>query len=140
MIILVAAVFSTTALDVAIADPGAGGGRAASARLLYELSGAAWNVGGLFFGLWLIPMGWLAWRSGYMPRLLGWVLVVGAVGYVLSTYVVYLAPGLAWSSYALTVPASVGEFWMVGCLLWKGVGPGAVVQGNDTYDSVRATT
>jgi hypothetical protein len=135
---LVAAVFSATGLDVALGDAAAPGDRAATAQLMYELSGAAWNVGGLFFGLWLIPMGWLAWRSGYMPRLLGWVLIVGGVGYVLSTYVVYLAPGLAGSSYALTVPASVGEFWMVGYLLWKGVGPGTAMQRNETYHSVGA--
>jgi hypothetical protein len=140
VIMLVAVVFSATGLDVALGDAAAPGDRAATAQLMYELSGAAWNVGGLFFGLWLIPMGWLAWRSGYMPRLLGWVLIVGGVGYVLSTYVVYLAPGLAGSSYALTVPASVGEFWMVGYLLWKGVGPGAAVQGNETYNSPPAAT
>jgi hypothetical protein len=128
VIILIAAVFSATALDVALAHAASPGDRAATAQLLYELSDAAWNLGGLFFGLWLIPMGWLAWRSGYMPRLLGWVLVAGGVGYIVSTYVVYLAPSLAGSSYALTVPASVGEFWMVGYLLWKGVGPGAATQ------------
>jgi Domain of unknown function (DUF4386) len=140
VIILVAAVFSATALDVALAHAASGGDRAATAQLLYELSSAAWNLGGLYFGLWLIPMGWLAWRSGYMPRLLGWVLVAGGVGYIVSTYVVYLAPGLAGSSYALTVPASVGEFWMVGYLLWKGVGPGAAMQGSGTHHSLRAAT
>lgn len=140
VILLLAVVFSAIALDVALADAASPGDRAATAQLLYELNGAAWKVGGLFFGLWLIPMGWLAWRSGYMPRLLGWVLVVGGVGYVLSTYVVYLAPGLSGSSSALTVPASVGEFWMVGYLLWKGVGPGAAVQGDETYNSLGAAT
>ena len=140
VVILVAAVFSATALEVALGGTAPAGDRAATAQLLYELTDASWNLGGMFFGLWLIPMGWLAWRSGYMPRLLGWVLIVGGVGYVLSTYVVYLAPGLAGSSYALTVPASVGEFWMVGYLLWKGVGPGAAVQGDETHNSLAAST
>jgi len=123
VVILVAAVFSATALDVALGGTAPAGDRAATAQLLYELTGASWNLGGMFFGLWLIPMGWLAWRSGYMPRPLGWVLIVGGVGYVLSTYVIYLAPDLAESSYALTVPATVGELWMVGHLLWKGARP-----------------
>jgi len=124
VVILVAAVFSATALDVALGGTAPAGDRAATAQLLYELTGASWNLGGMFFGLWLIPMGWLAWRSGYMPRPLGWVLIVGGVGYVLSTYVIYLAPDFAESSYVLTVPATVGELWMVGHLLWKGVRPG----------------
>jgi hypothetical protein len=123
VVILVAAVFSATALDVALGGTAPAGDRAATAQLLYELTDASWNLGGMFFGLWLIPMGWLAWRSGYLPRPLGWVLIVGGVGYVLSTYVIYLAPGLAESSFALTVPATVGELWIVGHLLWKGVRP-----------------
>lgn len=129
VVILVATVFSATALDVALGGTAPDGDRAATAQLLYELTGAAWSLGGMFFGLWLIPMGWLTWRSAYMPRTLGWVLIVGGVGYVLSTYVIYLAPGLAGSSYALTVPATVGELWMVGHLLWKGVRPEAAMQG-----------
>jgi len=132
VMILVAVAFSATGLNVALGAAAAPGDRAATAQLLYELSGAAWDVGGLFFGLWLIPMGWLAWRSGYLPRPLGWILMAGGVGYVLSTYVLYLAPGLAGSSSVLTAPATVGEFWMVGYLLWKGVGPRAAAPGRET--------
>jgi len=131
VIILVAVVFSATALEVALGDAASPGDRAATAQLLYGLSGAAWKVGGLFFGLWLIPMGWLAWRSGYMPRLLGWVLIGGGVGYVLSTYVAYLAPDLSGAANVFTIPATVGEVWMVGYLLWKGVRPGAAVHGDE---------
>ncbi|MBU4335116.1 MAG: DUF4386 domain-containing protein [Actinobacteria bacterium] len=132
VVILGATVFSATALGVVYADSASTGDLAATAQLLYELSGTAWDLGGLFFGLWLIPMGWLAWRSGFMPRALGWVLIGGGVGYVLSTYLVYLAPNLTGLSSALTVPASIGEFWMVGYLLWKGVGSGVVAQGDQT--------
>ena len=129
VLILVAVAFSATGLNVALGAAAAPGDRAATALLLYQLSGATWDVGGLFFGLWLIPMGWLAWRSGSMPRPLGWVLIAGGVGYILSTYVLYLAPGFAGSS-ALTVPATVGELLMVGYLLWTGVRPAAAIQGN----------
>jgi hypothetical protein len=127
VVILVAAAFSVTALDVALGGTAPAGDRAATAQLLYELADASWSLGGLFFGLWLIPMGWLAWRSGYMPRPLGWVLMVGGVGYILSTFVAHLAPGLDGFSDALTVPATIGELWMVGYLLWKGVRPGVEV-------------
>jgi hypothetical protein len=37
------------------------GGAAATVQLLYVISGHLWGVAGLFFGLCLIPMGWLAW-------------------------------------------------------------------------------
>jgi len=125
VVILVAAAFSATALDVALEGPAPGADSPATAQLLYELTDITWALGGLFFGLWLVPMGWLALRSGYFPRALGWVLVAGGVGYVLSTYVVAVAPDLADASYALTLPATVGELWMVGHLLWRGVRPTA---------------
>lgn len=130
IVILVGVMFSATALETALAAA-PGGDPSATAQLLYELQGTAWSVGGLFFGLWLMPMGWLAWRSGLMPKLLGWVLVAGGVGYVLSTYVTYLAPSLAWSSSVLTLPATAGELWMVGYLLWKGVRAEAAASAGD---------
>ena len=76
----------------------------------------------LFFGLWLIPMGYLVLASRWMPRPLGWILMAGGVGYILSAFVVYLIPGAPGAvELALTVLATVGEFWMIGYLLIKGV-------------------
>ena len=89
VVILVSAALLATAVEVAL-DPV--GDAAATVQLLYLVSGNLWGVGGLFFGLWLIPMGWCVLRSGWMPRALGWILVGGGIGYVLSAFVRYLAP------------------------------------------------
>ena len=107
------------ALDPALA-PGADA--AAAAQFMYVLSANAWTGGALFFGLWLIPMGWCVIVSGWMPRLLGQVLIVGGVGYVLSGFAAALLP-LApdWVDIVLTVPATIGEFWIIGYLLIFGV-------------------
>jgi hypothetical protein len=121
VLILVAGAFSATALDVALrADTAA----AAQVQLLYDLDAATLSLAGLFFGLWLVPMGWLAARSGYMPRSLGRLLVAGGVGYVLSVVFAALLPDLPGLAYALTVPATAGELWMVGYLLIRGVSAG----------------
>ncbi|MEU7822491.1 DUF4386 domain-containing protein [Catellatospora sp. NPDC049133] len=118
VIVLVSAMCTTAALDTALrADPAS----AAQALLLYDLSGAAFALGGLFFGLWLMPMGWLAVHSGYMPRPLGWILIAGGVGYILSVLAAVLVPDLPVAVTVLVVPATVGEFWMVGHLLVRGV-------------------
>ena len=71
--ILVSAACLATALQVALEPVGDAG----NAQLLYLVSDNLWIVGGLFFGLWLIPMGWCVLRSGWMPRALGWILVLG---------------------------------------------------------------
>ncbi|GAB3073336.1 DUF4386 domain-containing protein [Micromonospora schwarzwaldensis] len=90
-------------------------------QTLYLVSGNLWEAGGIFFGLWLVPMGWCVLRSGWLPRPLGWVLAVGGVGYVLKTFVTYLAPGAGIVGDLLVVPATVGEFWMLGYLIVVGL-------------------
>lgn len=116
--ILVSAASLATALDVAlepVGDPG-------TAQVLYLVSDNLWGVGALFFGLWLIPMGWCVLQSGSMPRTLGWVLVVGGVGYMLSAFLRYLLPDAGVLADVVTIPATIGEVWMVGHLLVRGVG------------------
>ena len=120
---LVGAAFTATGLAAALGDvPAPGGDQAVTALLMYELNGATWSVGELFFGLWLIPMGYLVVKSAYMPRTLGYLLVVGGLAYVINAYLTFLwpdAPGFV--SDGLPYVASVGEFWIIGYLLIIGV-------------------
>jgi hypothetical protein len=60
-------------------------------------------------------------QSGWMPRALGWILVGGGIGYLLSAFVRYLAPDAPVVADALAFPATVGELWMIGYLLVRGV-------------------
>lgn len=120
--ILISGAMLATALDVSNdATLTAGAGTAATAQLAYVVSGHLWTMGGLFFGLWLIPMGWLARRSGWMPGILGWILMIGGVGYVANTLLTYLFPDAGSVLSVLTIPATIGELWMVGYLCTIGV-------------------
>ena len=70
--ILTSAALLATALDAATdASLTIAGGQAAMVQLLYVVSGHLWGVAALFFGLWLLPMGWLVLRSRWLPRALG---------------------------------------------------------------------
>ncbi len=120
--ILGSAALLATALDVADDKSLAvTGGAAATAQLMYVISGHLWGAGGLFFGLWLIPMGWLVVRSRWMPPLLGQLLMAGGAGYVLSTFVSYVFANADLAVALLTVPATIGELWIVGYLIIFGV-------------------
>jgi hypothetical protein len=113
VIILVGTIFSATALTVVQR------GETAAVLLLYDLDTAAWTLGGVFFGLWLIPMGRLTLRSPVLPDVLGWILIVGGAGYVLGAFLAHLAPGATTLTGAMAVPASIGEFGMIGYLLFS---------------------
>jgi hypothetical protein len=123
--IMASTAFLATALSVA-GDPGlaVGGDASGTVQLMYELSTNSWGVGALFFGLWLIPMGYVAATSGRMPVWLGRILVVGGVAYVLSTFVGYgIANADSWLVEGLPYVATIGEFWMIGYLLTVGIRP-----------------
>lgn len=140
--IMASAVFMATALAVAGDSSLAPSGDAAgTVGLLHQLSSVSWGVGALFFGLWLIPMGWGAITSRRFPAALGWLLVAGGVGYIVSAFVVYAlvdAPGLL--ADALTFPASIGEFWMIGYLLVRGIRPQPAATNPPARTPVSATT
>ena len=97
------------------------GDQAATVQLLYVVSGNLWGVAALFFGLWLLPMAWLVLRSRWLPRALGWTLIAGGLGYMLSAFVTYLFPSADVVSQMLTVPSIVGEVWITGYLIIVGI-------------------
>jgi hypothetical protein len=91
-------------------------------ELLSSLIKNSWGVGGLFFGLWLIPLGYIITSSKRMPIWLGRTLIAGGIGYLISTIINYIGIEGPLLDY-LIVPATVGEFWMIGYLLIFGIRP-----------------
>jgi hypothetical protein len=82
----------------------------------------------VFFGLWLAPLGFLASRSGLVPRALGVMLVVAAVSYLADLLAGFLVPDLARQGHAfLIIAPAIAEIWMVLYLLVKGVRPSDAV-------------
>ena len=77
-----------------------------------------WEVAGIFFGLWLLPMGYLAAKAK-MPKVLTWFLYAGGVGYIVSTLLLVLLPEQGSVATMIKMPATVAELWMVGYLLVK---------------------
>lgn len=100
---------------------GTGGANALVLMLLdTQRYGAA--ASSIFMGLWLVPLGYLAYKSGLFPRALGVALITVCVCYLAKLLAAFLAPDL-WTviqSY-LSIPIWVFEFWMVLYLLAIGV-------------------
>lgn len=71
----------------------------------------------IFWGLWLLPFGYLVFRSGFLPKLLGIFLMLGCFGYLVKFFGDFLYPNFnKISGYAiLEIPAAIGE---IGIGLW----------------------
>jgi hypothetical protein len=76
----------------------------------------------VFFGLWLVPIGYLANKSGLFPKWLGALLIVGGVCYLVDLLTAFLVPDLSQKIHAFVViPCAIAEISMVVYLLAVGV-------------------
>ena len=77
----------------------------------------------IFYGLWLVPLGYLAYTSGLFPRALADVLIVGGACYILDLLVRFLAPELCGRIHVFVVipRGHPAEVWTLGYLLLKGI-------------------
>lgn len=76
-----------------------------------------WDAGLVLFGMHLLLIGYLALRSGFVPRVLGLLLVIAGLGYAFDSIVAVLFPG---SLIEVTMFTFVGEFLMIFWLLFRG--------------------
>ena len=90
--------------------------------LLLDIHHYGFLIAQIFFGLWLVPLGYLAYTSGMFPKALGVVLIVGGVSYLVDMLAAFLVPDVGTHIHGfLAIPPTVAEIWMVGYLLVKGV-------------------
>ncbi len=76
----------------------------------------------IFFGLWLVPLGYLAYKSAMFPKALGGMLVVGGACYLIDMLAAFLVPDVSKAIHGyVTIPSAIAEIWMVGYLLVVGV-------------------
>ena len=61
--------------------------------LFLDLHEYGLSIAGIFWGLWLFPMGYLIYRSGYLPKFLGVLLMIGCFGYLVDSLAIFLLPG-----------------------------------------------
>jgi hypothetical protein len=91
--------------------------------LLMEMQHSGFLVAQIFFGLWLFPLGWLAYRSGMFPRPLGVVLMAATGAYLIDVVLQFLAKDVAdvVSPVVLVPLVTIAEVSMVCYLLVRGV-------------------
>jgi hypothetical protein len=120
------AVFEFEALRVAtgavnLAGFGAAGSNAL-ALLMVDAQHYGLLIASIFFGLWLVPLGYLAYKSGWFPKALGVGLIVGGACYLVDMLAAFLAPDVAKAIHGyIIIPSAIAEVSMVVYLLVIGV-------------------
>lgn len=94
----------------------------AVAQAMFELSmherGLA--IAHIFWGLWLLPLGWLVFRSGFLPKWLGILLLIAGLGYLFDFLTSTVFPFV---NVTVTTYTFIGELVFPLWLLARGVVP-----------------
>jgi hypothetical protein len=121
---LASVVFSATALLV-FRDGAAIAGfdehtREAIGMLLICMHGQATGINQTFWGLWLLPFGWLVVRSRFLPRWLGYWLLLDGLAWVVVGITWFLAPNYSDALFRYFQPVFLAELAAVLWLLIMG--------------------
>jgi len=97
-------------------------GSSALVLLLLEIHHYGFLAAQIFFGLWLVPLGYLAYKSPMFPKALGILLIAGGAFYLVGLLAVFLVPDYGEKiNTFVTLPSAIAEISMVLCLLVFGV-------------------
>ena len=72
----------------------------------------------IYWGLWLFPLGYLIFKSGFLPGILGVLLMIGCFGYVIDSAIFFLFPDF---SVNISQYTFIGELLLPLWLVIKGV-------------------
>ena len=93
--------------------------------LAIKAHGYGFGIGLIFFGFACLARGYLIFRSGYLPRTLGVLLLIAGLSYLTNSFALLLAPSFATLIFpGVLAPAFVGELSVCLWLIVKGVNVG----------------
>jgi uncharacterized protein DUF4386 len=95
----------------------------AIAMLLLDLHDHQITAAEILWGVWLLPLAVLVYRSGFLPRFLGVWLALGGFAYVILSLTGELWPPYQEKVFTYSQPAFFGELALMAWLLIKGARP-----------------
>jgi hypothetical protein len=92
----------------------------ALALFFLELHEAGYILSEIFTGLWLLPLGYLVYKSDYFPRILGVLLMLACFAFQIAVVQFFLLPDFEVIIYPGYLVSIAAEFGFCGWLLLKG--------------------
>ena len=94
----------------------------ALAYLSVKAHGYGFGIGLIFFGFTCLVLGYLIFKSGYLPKVLGVLMQIAGLCYLINSFALILAPAFADKLFpAILLPPFIGELSLCLWLLIKGV-------------------
>lgn len=92
------------------------------ALLFFKISDFSTITVIMFWGLWLLPFGYLVYKSGFIPRIFGLCLFIGGIGWIIDSVMILLFPTYSpFISQYVLITGTIGEIPIMLWLLIKGV-------------------
>lgn len=88
------------------------------AMLFLDLSKHGSFIAYIFFGLWLFPLGYLVFKSSFLPRIIGILLIIAGLGYLIEFFTFFFLPNF---DVGITLFTFWGELILLLWLLIKGI-------------------
>jgi len=88
---------------------------------LYIYKNGFSGIAQIFFSAWLFPLGYLVFKSGFLPKILGIILMVECFGWLMYPIQFFLFPGNVVITYLSSAVGFIGEFSLMLWLLIMGV-------------------
>jgi hypothetical protein len=93
----------------------------ALAMFFLNLYDNGFMIAQIFYGAWLFPLGYLVFKSGFLPRILGIVLMIHCFGWLMYFFQFFLFPDFDVITYISFPLGFIAEFGLTLWLLIKGV-------------------
>ena len=87
----------------------------AAVLFFMRLHGYGHQLAAVFWGLWLFPFGLLVWRCGFIPKVLGVLLIAAGFGYLIGSFTSLITPPWAQGTATWVFVLEMGEALMI---LW----------------------
>jgi hypothetical protein len=91
------------------------------ALVFLRLHGRGYVISGVFFGTYCVLIGYLAFRSGFLPRVVGVLMTIGGVSYLTNSFALFIAPALAARLPDVTLLGGIAELSLTLWLIVMGV-------------------
>ena len=93
----------------------------ALAQMSLRMHARGYTISGVFFGIYMLSLGYLIFRSGFLPRILGVLMSVGGLVFLTNGFAIFLLPTLVTRLPDIGMLGGIAELALSLWLLVRGV-------------------